>query len=121
MKSNFFDEMPFVKLTALDFDAKVLTSSDTDTNLVCIFFWGHNCPNCDVAKASLLEEKIAVLSWPIRWFHVNAYEESDLATRFGLYGIPVFIFFRGGKNLGRVTSYPGFEEFAKVVGKLSLG
>ncbi len=114
---NFFEEMPFVSLNANNFDEQVLAKS---TDLTCVFFWGHNCPNCDVAKVSLLEEKQAVLSWPLRWFHVNAYEESDLATRFGLYGIPVFIFFRNGKNLGRVTSYPGFEEFEKIVKKLLI-
>lgn len=116
MSENFFKEMPFSPLKQNDFDEKVLIE---DSNLIGVFFWGHQCPNCEIAKTSLLEEKQKVLSWPLRWFHVNAYEESDLATRFGLYGIPVFIFFRKGKNLGRVTSYPGFDEFEKVIHKLS--
>jgi len=89
-----------------------------DSKLKCVFFWGHQCPNCDIAKASLQGEKTDVQSWNIDWYHVNAYEESDLATQYGLYGIPVFIFFKNGKNLGRVTSYPGFEEFKKVIEKL---
>ncbi len=115
MASNFFEEMNFPALNTTNFDQEILVNS---TPLTCVFFWGHQCPNCDVAKSSLLEEKSRVQQWPIRWFHVNAYEESDLSTRFGLYGIPVFIFFRGGKNLGRVTSFPGFEEFEKVIQKL---
>lgn len=116
MAKNFFEEMSFPQLKGADFDSQVL---DPSSPLTCVFFWGHQCPNCDIAKNSLSEEKEKVLQWPVRWFHVNAYEESDLATRFGLYGIPVFIFFRQGKNLGRVTSYPGFEELEKVVHKLS--
>lgn len=115
MKENFFEEMPFSALNQSNFDENVLTET---SDLIGVFFWGHQCPNCEIAKSSLFEEKKQVLSWPVRWFHVNAYEESDLATRFGLYGIPVFIFFRHGKNLGRVTSYPGFEEFEKVIRKL---
>lgn len=112
MKSNFFTEFPIVQLTEKNFDDAVLNS---DASLICVFFWGPNCPNCDIAKRLLLEEKDRSLSWPIKWFHVNAYEESELATRFGLHGIPVFFLFKNGKKLGRITSFPGIDEFEKVI------
>ncbi len=115
MKNNFFSELAVTQLTERNFDEAISAQND---ELICVFFWGHNCPNCDIAKNILLEEKERAKSWPIRWFHVNAYEESDLATRYGLHGIPVFMFFQNGKKLGRVTSFPGIEEFEKIIQKL---
>lgn len=99
---------------------KVLSSANLEEVLEqegakILFLWGYNCPNCDVAKASLYEELETVRTLPIQWYHCNVYEDFDVATRFGLHGIPVFLLFHGPRNRGRITSYPGFYSFLEII------
>ena len=85
-----------------------------------IFFWGHDCPNCEVAKNILHLEADQMNSIGIRWFHVNTYKNFDLGTRFGLFGIPTFFFFKGEKRLGRISPFPGSEAFFEALQKLKM-
>jgi len=80
-----------------------------------IFLWGYNCPNCDVAKSSLYEELETVRALPVQWYHCNVYEDFDVATRFGLHGIPVFLLYQGPRSRGKITSYPGFDSFLDII------
>ncbi|WP_207484134.1 thioredoxin family protein [Arenibaculum pallidiluteum] len=83
--------------------------------LSILFLWGRNCPNCDIAKRAILAAADR-FRWPgVRWLHDNVYEDFDMATRFGLHGIPAFLLFRGRKPLGRIVSWPGADEFAGAV------
>ena len=59
-----------------------------------------------------------VKSLKMKWFQANIYDDFDLATRFGLFGIPVFLFFKDGKKLGKISPFPGFEPFLEAVQKL---
>lgn len=110
-----FPRLQMCPLTETDFDAEIAGQGDA---LVGVFFWGHDCPNCDVAKAMLLQEARDVEALGLTWFHVNAYEERDLATRFGLFGIPAFFFFHRGKKLGRISPFPGMEPFLTALREL---
>ncbi|MBC7742857.1 MAG: thioredoxin family protein, partial [Bdellovibrionaceae bacterium] len=73
------------------------------------------CPNCEVAKKVLVDRRADVDQLKVKWFHANIYDDFDLATRFGLFGIPVFLFFKRGKKLGKITPFPGFEPFYEAV------
>jgi hypothetical protein len=53
--------------------------------------------------------------------HVNTYNNFDLGTRFGLFGIPTLIFFKGDKRLGRISPLPGTEPFFEALMKLAKG
>lgn len=112
--ADFFDVYSIENVVSADFDQKVLTSNE----LVCVFFWGHDCPNCDIAKRVLIDRKDEVDSLGLKWFHANIYEDFDLATRFGLFGIPVFMFFKNGKKLGKISPFPGFEPFFEAIQQL---
>ena len=101
------------------FDSRSLDNILQSEGLKILFLWGYNCPNCEVAKSSLEIEAEKIKEFPFKWFHCNVYEDFDVSTRFGLHGIPVFLFFNGSKNLGRITSYPGFEAFYEVLNKIS--
>ena len=64
---------------------------EADDAVRVLFLWGNDCPNCDVAKARLLQAPDR-FKWPdVTWLHQNVYDEPALATRFGLHGIPAFI------------------------------
>ncbi|MGE0631280.1 MAG: thioredoxin family protein [Pseudobdellovibrionaceae bacterium] len=104
----FFKSVRIEKLDADNFD-KCL--SETQGKLVGVFFWGPGCPNCEVAKNRLHQEADTLNAMGLNWFHVNVYENFDLGTRFGLYGIPTFLFFQGRKKLGKISPFPGLTPF----------
>lgn len=112
-----FRNWPMPSLNSENFDEHVFREDD---QCVVVFFWGHNCPNCEVAKRSLNDEIETYKSFPMDWFQLNTYENMEMGTRFDLHGIPTFLFFRRGRILGRATSFPGHEEFKKILEKVSL-
>jgi len=111
---RFIDDLQIESIHPNTFDTKI-TSSE---KLTCVFFWGENCPNCEIAKAVLSDRLAEVTAWPIQWYHANIYEDFALANRFGFFGIPVFMFFKEGKKLGKISPFPGFEPFKETVEKL---
>lgn len=93
------------------FDALIASPAD---QLVVVYFWGPDCPNCEVFARDLpglLEE---IPQDTVKVVKVNAYEFPELAQRFALFGIPGFVLFRGGKKLGMMRQYNG-REFWKTV------
>jgi thioredoxin 1 len=91
------------------FDA--LVQSD---GLVVTYFWGPQCPNCEVFARDL-PSLLETLPQGVRVVKVNAYQYPDLARRFGLFGIPTFVLFRGGQKLGMMRQYYGREYWTRVV------
>ncbi len=108
---NFFEHYQIENIHSSDFDQKIITTSE----LTCVFLWGRDCPNCEIAKKVLVDRKTEIDSLNIKWFHANIYDDFELATRFGLFGIPVFLFFRNGKKLGKISPFPGFDPFFEAV------
>lgn len=88
--------------------------------LVCVFFWGTDCYNCDLAKKAMLASPVPLRELNLKWLHANVYAYPALGRRFGLYGIPVFMFFHRGKKLGRATGWHGFGQFAAAVDNARL-
>lgn len=111
---RFIDDLSIESVTTANFDEKVLKQK----NLTCVFFWGEDCPNCEIAKNVLSDRRNEVKPWGIQWFHANVYQDFELGNRFGLFGIPVFIFFKDGKKLGKISPFPGFSPFAEAIEKL---
>lgn len=100
------------------FEAVLQAPEDT---LVVVYFWGPNCPNCEIFARDLpglLEE---LPSEGLRIVKVNAYEHTELAQRFALFGIPGFVLFRGGKKLGMMRQYYGREYWKKVITEQTEG
>jgi hypothetical protein len=57
----------------------------------------RDCPNRDIAKCSMLAQ--ACFQWPrVRWLHDNVYDDPEMGTCFGLFGILAFFAFSGTKN-----------------------
>lgn len=94
-----------------------LIKDDSDPRLKVVFFWGPKCPNCDTFKQALpgLLEKMR--NWPVHILRSNAYAHRDMATDFGLRGIPTFLLYRDGRRLGRMSQYRGEEFFLGVLGE----
>jgi hypothetical protein len=88
--------------------------------LVCAFFWGVDCYNCDIAKKALIAGVESLRQLDLHWLHANVYGYPALTRRYGLYGIPVFMFFHRGKKLGRATGWHGIGQFNAAVANARL-
>lgn len=92
----------FTVVDAAGFDALIDPGDDT---LVVAYCWGPQCPNCEVFAADAPSLLAQLPEGPLRLLKVDVYEHPEVATRFGLYGIPAFLFFRRGKLLGKMSRY----------------
>ena len=95
-----------------DFEQKVFHNPE---RLTVVYFWGPQCPNCEIFARHLPALTKTLKNDPIQLVKVNAYEHTELATRFGLYGIPTFIVVRDGRVVGRMTSFTSEEFFVTVL------
>lgn len=86
----------------------------TQPGLVVAYFWGHDCPNCEIFARDF-PELLQGLPAGVKVVKINAYDHPDLAQRFGLFGIPAFILFRDGKKLGMMRQYYGREYWSTVI------
>lgn len=118
MAEDFFSTFSPQLIESSNFDEE-LNKEQNSGKIVCVFMWGHDCPNCDIAKRVLTDQKESLNQLSLRWYHANIYNDFALATRFGLFGIPVFLFFKDGKKLGKISPFPGFAPFFEAVSKLS--
>lgn len=87
--------------------------------LKILFLWGHQCPNCEIAKNVLVDRFQEISSFSFIWADCNVYENMEVGKRFGIHGIPVFMFFKGQKVLGKVTPFPGWAPFLEVLQKIT--
>jgi hypothetical protein len=111
-ETPFFERFPMRRVREGELDAVLAEPAD---GLSVLFLWGRDCPNCDIAKGAMLLAGERV-RWPgVRWLHDNVYEDPDMATRFGLHGIPAFFVFAGSRKLGRITSWPGADAFVRAI------
>ncbi len=99
------------------FDALINPPDDT---LVVAYFWGPDCPNCEVFAADV-PNVLPLLPAGTRVLKVNAYEQPELARRFGLFGVPAFVLFKGGRKLGMMRQYYGRQYFIDVVTEQAAG
>jgi hypothetical protein len=110
---EFFDRFPITPVSSADLTATL--ADPAAPPLTILFLWGKDCPNCDIAKRAILINPARLLWLDVRWLHCNVYHDPDMGLRFGLHGIPVFLVFRGSRPLGRMTSWPGAEDFAAAI------
>lgn len=54
----------------------------------------------------------------VRLCHIDVDEAEDLAARFAPEGIPTFIFYRDGKELGRIIGYRQKNKFFEDIAKM---
>lgn len=114
--SQVFAALGMRAVRSEDFDASVIEAPGSD--LRCVFFWGHDCFNCNLFKQSAMLHQDALKALGLTWFEANVYEDAALGRRFALYGVPAFVLFRDGKRLGRVTGWPGLPRFQEAMERL---
>ncbi|QNT77673.1 thioredoxin family protein [Entomobacter blattae] len=117
--NSFFTSFPITAIVASELTKKLAHPERQGVSI--LFLWGRQCPNCDNAKQALLINPQA-FQWPdVQWYHCNVYEDSDMATRFSLHGIPVFMVYAHSqkkqlqKPVGRITGWPGAKAFQQAI------
>ena len=109
---HFFQQFPMQAAHSRDLDAAL---AEPGHALTLLFLWGHDCPNCDVAKREMLLHPRR-FQWPgVRWLQANVYEDPEIGTRFGLHGVPAFLVFRGTRRIGRISPWPGSGPFCAAI------
>lgn len=103
--------------TATPPEVEALLKTD---GLTVIYFWGPECPNCEVFAADL-PTLMKQLRDDVHVIKVNAYEHPEFARRFGLFGIPGFVLYRDGSKLGMMRQYHGREYWLAVVNEHAQG
>lgn len=91
-----------------------------DDALVIAYFWGPDCPNCEVFAADV-PGLLPDLPPGAQVLKINAYEQPELARRFGLFGVPAFVLFKGGRKLGMMRQYYGKQYFLDVAREQASG
>lgn len=114
--ADVFDAFDMKPVRSDDVDQTVI--ADPGNDLRCLFLWGAHCYHCDRFKQAALVQRDAIRQLGLSWFEGNVYQDETLGRRFGLHGVPAFVFFRNGRRLGRITGWPGLPEFSAAVGRL---
>jgi thioredoxin 1 len=84
-----------------------------DKQLLAADFWAPWCPYCMRLKPVF--DSVARDYENIKFVKVNVGEESELATRYGIQGIPVIKFFCEGKEVGEIVGYLPQDALKKEI------
>lgn len=111
------DQDIFARFEMREVDSATLDAAldHAGESLVCVFCWGVQCFNCEVAKKAMLARPEAIRALDLVWLHCNVYADPSLGLRLGLHGIPVFAFFHKGRKLGAATGWHGIAQFEAAV------
>jgi thioredoxin 1 len=82
-------------------------------NLLSVDFWAPWCPYCTRLKPVF--ESIANDYKEIHFIKVNVDEHPDIASKYGIQGIPVIKFFCENKEIGEIIGYVPKEVLKKKI------
>lgn len=85
----------------------------SDKKIVAADFWAPYCPYCMRLKP--LFELMATKYPEIRFVKINVAELQELASKYGIRGIPVIKFFCEEKEVGEIVGYMPQVELEKRV------
>ena len=85
--------------------------------LVAADFWASWCPYCTRLKP--IFESITSKYPDITFVKVNVDEQQELASRYGIRGIPIIKFFCEGREVGEIVGYVPQQELEKRISEVS--
>jgi len=85
-------------VTSANWDAEVLQ----DGGLVMIDFWATWCGPCRMV-APVVEKLAGEYKGKIKVLKLNTDENPDVASKYGIQGIPTLMFFKDGKKVDQVV------------------
>ena len=89
---------------SIDIKASEWDSLISDKKLIAADFWAPWCPYC-VRLKPVFDAVAKDYAENIRFVKVNVDQQPELASRYGIQGIPVIKFFCEGKEVGEIVGY----------------
>ena len=86
--------------------------------LVAADFWAPWCPYC-VRLKPVFDSVAKDYEENIKFVKVNVDEEPELASRYGIQGIPVIKFFCEGKEVGEIVGFLPQDSLKKEIENIS--
>jgi len=100
-------------VSSKEWEGKVLNSSI----LIAVDFWAPWCPWCMKLKP-VFEDLAEEYSGKVVFAKVNVDAEQDIASRYGIMGIPVIKFFCDKKEVGELVGYMPKDKLRQEIDKM---
>jgi thioredoxin len=88
---------------AVDVKSSDWDSLITDKKLLAVDFWAPWCPYC--MKLKPVFEAVAKDYTNVKFAKISVDQEQEIASKYGILGIPVIKFFCEGKEVGEIVGY----------------
>lgn len=102
---------------AVDAKTKEWNNLASGKILVAADFWAPWCPYCKMLKPVF--ELVAENYPAIKFVKINVDEEPELASRYGIQGIPVIKFFCEGREVGEIVGYVQQDTLKQHIEEIS--
>jgi len=99
-----------VIVTDSEFDSTVLQSERP----VVLDFWAEWCQPCKML-APTIEEIAGEYEDKVKVGKLNVDDNPNIATKYGIRGIPTLLFFKGGEVVQQVTGVKSKAEIKKII------
>lgn len=101
-----------IAVTPEELDARLAAG---DSRLIVLYLWGPDCPNCVVFKRHLPSLLESLHDADFSLLKLDVYTYPEVARRYGVFGIPHFLLFKGGKKIGKMSEFRGERFWSSVV------
>ena len=105
--------MSELEIAAEQFEEKVLKSAKP----VVVDFFANWCGPCKML-APTIEKLSADYTGKAGVFKIDTDKAQQIATQFGIRGIPTIIFFKDGKEATRVVGFVPYDKLASTLDEL---
>lgn len=109
---------PLTVVMSVDIKSSHWDSLVGGKKLVVADFWAPWCPYCKMLKP-LFESVAEDYAEQMQFVKVNVDEERDIASKYGVQGIPVVKFFCEGKEIGEIVGYVPKDILKQEIEKIA--
>lgn len=99
-------------VTPEELDARLAARDD---RLIVLYLWGPDCPNCVIFKRHLPALLAELQDADFSLLMLDVYAHPEVARRYGVFGIPHFLLFKGGSKIGKMSEFRGERFWSSVV------